>query len=151
MYNPDHFTFFSAPFVLVVLAAPTQTSVPSYTDINQYTNYLQFDASGNPVAPGAGYYYAQISNENSGTIYDATSTSSNQIKTLPKKWVLYVGTKTDSNYNPIVANGYDWYGVTDPSDGITGWMPGSDASNTIQYLSYSSSTESIFKQLQPLD
>lgn len=82
-------------------------------------------------------FYAQIKNASAGylNMRSGPGTSYTSIKTLPNDWVLSVGSTTSGGL-PITANGYNWYEVTDPTDGSTGWMVGSNASSTVYYLPY---------------
>ncbi len=92
-------------------------------------------------------FYSQLGYGTDGgqKLYSLPSTSSEAIKRLPDGWIVQVSSTTDSEGMPILAEGYQWYSVTDPTDNITGWMPGADASNTIEYLPYASTQQISFE------
>lgn len=73
-------------------------------------------------------YYAKIKNI-PGDIAQMRETPSNSgvlIKTLPNDWVVQIVQQYDiTNPNiptPIIADGYRWFQIKDPTDGSTGWM-----------------------------
>lgn len=67
--------------------------------------------------------------------------SSNIIKTVPNGWVLKVATTTDSAGNLFQFDGYQWYGVIDIADGVTGWMSAKNLIAGTEYLSYDASAQ----------
>jgi hypothetical protein len=79
-------------------------------------------------------YYAQIQNLSTLNLRDGSSTSANIIKALPADWVVHVDHMVDGSGSFSTANGYHWYQVTDPTDRVSGWMAGENASGTTQYL-----------------
>lgn len=94
---------------------------------------------------GGGYfstYYALLENTTTANLYDATSTDSTILKTLPASWAVQVATTTDSYGNPITdGSGNTWFSVIDPTDGTQGWMIASSTSE--QFITpYDSSTQS---------
>ncbi|MDB5245185.1 MAG: hypothetical protein JWN90_290 [Parcubacteria group bacterium] len=92
-------------------------------------------------------YYAQIKNTSAGsaTLYDVSSTTANAIKTLPEDWIVYVGSTTDASSSPYTADGFNWFQVIDPTDNVSGWMKGEDASSTTHYLQYANSQQAAFE------
>ncbi|HEU5114401.1 MAG TPA: hypothetical protein VFT82_01385 [Candidatus Paceibacterota bacterium] len=107
------------------------------SNVSDYAFALGDTININPPQPGP--FYASIKNTSSGTLNlrSGSSTSATVLKVLPEDWIVYVSTTTE-NYNPITSGGYNWYEVIDPTDNVTGWMAGSDASNTIFYLPFPS-------------
>ncbi len=63
------------------------------------------------------------------------------IKTVPTDWVLKVATTTDVAGNPIEQDGYQWYGVVDPTDNAVGWMAAKEISTGTVYLPYDASVQ----------
>ena len=68
------------------------------------------------------------------------------LKILPKDWVIKV---TSINNDHVYQQGedcgnYRWYRVTDPTDGVSGWMTGSSPIGQI-YLPYSASNQASFE------
>jgi len=62
--------------------------------------------------------------------------ASDIIKTIPNDWVLKVATTTDATGNPIELDGYQWYGVVDPTDSAVGWMASKELISGTVYLPY---------------
>lgn len=90
------------------------------------------------------FYYAAIKNVSDGymNMRSGPGTSYSVIKTLPQDWIVSVGSTTDLGA-PITANGYNWYQITDPTDGSTGWMAGVNASTTTFYLPFTSNQTAL--------
>src|SRR5258708_7161871 len=86
-------------------------------------------------------FYAQIKNTGNGRVLlrsTPASTTTNFIKRLPQDWIVYVSSTVSATGSPIIADGYRWYDVIDPTDGVEGWMAAS--SSGAVYLSYSTSS-----------
>ncbi|MDB5225219.1 MAG: hypothetical protein JWL87_171 [Candidatus Adlerbacteria bacterium] len=85
-------------------------------------------------------FYSKISNTPSGTLAlrEDPDTSADILKILPEDWIVYVSSTTNQTDGYVVADGYRWYEVSDPTDGIEGWMVGANASGTVSYLPYDS-------------
>ena len=77
---------------------------------------------------------------NPGTKIPGTQTdkpATDVIKTVPSDWVLKVATTTDPiTGNPIQLDGFQWYGVVDPTDGAVGWMAAKEINSGAVYLPY---------------
>jgi hypothetical protein len=113
---------------------------------NNWTYYMHFISD--TSASGAPYmvltdtpmnpFYAQVSDapDGSATLYQNPNTESLPLKKLPNDWVVQVSTTTNSAGNAVIAGGYQWYQVTDPTDDVSGWMQGADSSTTVEYLPY---------------
>lgn len=91
------------------------------------------------------FYYAKVkSTDDYRTMRSGPGTSYSVLKTLPNDWIVYVGSTTSSG-SPVIANGYAWYQITDPTDGSGGWMAGSDASTTSFYLPYDMPHQTVWQ------
>lgn len=92
-------------------------------------------------------YYAQIKNTSGGTslLYAGPSTSSTTIKRLPEDWIVYVASTTDLTNTAITANGYNWYKVIDPTDNVSGWMQGKNATSSEEYLPFNGNQQIAFQ------
>ncbi len=98
-------------------------------------------------------FYSQLGYGSDGgqKLYALPSASSEAIKRLPDGWIVQVSSTTDLEGMPILAEGYQWYAVTDPTDNVTGWMRGADASNTVEYLPYVSTQQISFEATSSSD
>lgn len=107
-------------------------------------NFSISDSNGFPIDFP---FYAPIKNTGTDGYLElkvGTSTSTTTLKTLPEDWVVYVASTTNSTGNPIIVDGYRWYQVIDKTDNVSGWMWGSNASGTVQYLPYDDSKQAEF-------
>jgi len=76
-------------------------------------------------------FYTQIQNISSLDLYDASSTASTVLKTLPVGWVIQVETMKDASGSPMIdASGNMWFEVNDPAHSLAGWMMASSTTNT---------------------
>jgi hypothetical protein len=120
----------------------------SYGDASGHLAFsLAYNSAGCDKALPLSFYYGQIKNTSSGYAYlysTTTGDTSYRIKRLPQDWIVHVGTTTNGS-GTINAGGYHWFQVTDPTDNVTGWMQGEDASSTTQYLPYNSSQQTAFQ------
>lgn len=87
-----------------------------------------------------GSFYAPIKNTGNGRWLlrstTASSSNANLIKRFPEDWIVYVSSTVSATGTPVIADGYRWYNVVDPTDGVEGWMAASNASDTVEYLPY---------------
>lgn len=76
--------------------------------------------------PNPPTYYAKITNApgDIGKMYETPTTSGILIKTLPNDWVVQIINQFDltNTTSPVIADGYRWFQIKDPTDGSTGWM-----------------------------
>jgi hypothetical protein len=107
---------------------------------------MQFVAGASPIPTP---FYAQIKNTSGGTLnlLSASSTSSSILKTLPEDWVVYVSSTTNQIGSSTIADGYRWYQVTDPTDNVSGWMAGQNATSSETYLPYVASKQTEFEDI----
>lgn len=89
-------------------------------------------------------FYSEIKNTPNGTLdlKDTPQESSENIKTLPQDWVVRVNSTIDKDGDTVIADEYKWYQITDPTDGVSGWMMGHNMISDVGYLSYISSKQS---------
>ncbi len=87
-----------------------------------------------PLEPST--FYAKITNSPNGVarLYSQPSINSTLIKTLPNDWIVKVIEKKDSNGQAMIADGYIWYKVEDPTDKTLHYMFAS--AGTTKYLPY---------------
>ncbi len=87
-----------------------------------------------PLEPST--FYAKITNIPTGKafLYSEPNTNSTLIKTLPNDWIVKVIEKNDSNGQAMIADGYTWYKVEDPTDKTLHYMFAS--AGTTKYLPY---------------
>lgn len=103
--------------------------------IYYYFKYFYNDGDITTINPDN--YYAPIKNTTGSLgLKTGSSTSSEIIKSLPQDWVVYVNEVANASGTPYTADGYNWYYVTDPTDNVSGWMIGENASGTIKHLPY---------------
>lgn len=104
--------------------------------IDYYFKY--FYNAGTVTAINPSVFYSQIKNTSGGVINlrNGSSTSSSILKTLPQDWIVQVTSIANASGTPVTADGYNWYQVTDATDGVSGWMIGENASGTVTYLPY---------------
>jgi hypothetical protein len=84
-------------------------------------------------------YYAKITALTAGyaNVRENPNASATLIKTLPVDYVVRVISKTNSEGTEVIADGYRWFCIEDPSDGTTGWMIANpDTIETVTYLPY---------------
>jgi hypothetical protein len=121
---------------------------------DEVSNYVDFDPwldaepGSNPIASSSPQdFYAQIKNTGAGvwSLRDGAGTSTDVLKELPEDWVVYVASTTDAFGDPVTANGYHWYKVTDKTDDVSGWMAGESADGTTVYLPYNDSKQAEFE------
>ncbi len=82
-------------------------------------------------------YYARITNISDGVVelYDAPSINATLVKTLPNDWVVKVISKVGEDNNPIIAGGFRWFKVEDPTDKTVHYMI-AGVGNAITHLPY---------------
>jgi hypothetical protein len=82
-------------------------------------------------------YYSKITNipEDVAELYDSPSKNSTLVKTLPNDWIIKVISKFDNNNQPMIADGYNWYKIEDPTDSTQHYMISGTGNNPI-YLPY---------------
>jgi hypothetical protein len=147
-----------ANYYEISIYAPGSVSPYIYgsTDSNSYANGTNHQGNADcqsgaglqdmyfVISGTLGNFYAQITNTINGRWLlrstPASSTDSNFIKRLPEDWAVYVSSTLSASGTPIIADGYRWYDVVDPTDGVEGWMAGANASGTLKYLPFPTST-----------
>ncbi len=91
-----------------------------------------------PFNSSPAYFYSSITNYPGGKafLYEQPTTSSTLVKTLPNDWVVHIEAKFDAQGLPVIADGYRWYQVSDPTDGSIMWMPSGPDNGSVSYLPY---------------
>jgi len=74
--------------------------------------------------PTSEQYYARITKIPDGVaeLYDQPMLTATLVKTLPNDWIVKVVSKVGEDNNPIIAGGFRWFKVEDPTDNTVHYM-----------------------------
>ena len=99
-----------------------------------------------PLPQTPAHYYAKITGFSPFTnLRETPSASGVLVKTLPNDWIVYIVAKTDTNGQPVVADGFRWYQVQDPTDNTTMWMIAGSPSGAATRLPYDSTKQTEYQ------